>query len=116
MTSSVCFNSGCVNAAKWRGLVTSTKSLRDRNTSILRGGLARSGIGINLAEMGLNGEQRIRLAGSDGSEVNRFVAHIKTQVRLASRAVGAVTGEAVLGQNGPNVAVVLHRLSAPNMW
>src|SRR5690606_7584416 len=46
------------------------------------------------------------LAGSDRALLDRIVAAIEPEAGLARGAVRAVTGEAVLGEDGANVAVV----------
>ena len=52
----------------------------------------------------------VRLAGHDGFGLDGLVALVEPQVGLARGAVGPVAGEAVLGQDGPHVAVVFDLL------
>src|SRR5262249_27963457 len=53
------------------------------------------------------------LAGDDGLGLDGVVAPVEPQVGLAGGAVGPVAGEAVLGQDRADVAVVLQLLRGP---
>src|SRR5205807_10405050 len=52
----------------------------------------------------------VGLAGDDGAGLDGLLAFVEAQVRLAGGAIGTVAGEAVLGKDRPDVAVVLQLL------